>query len=86
MLLSSTDLLQVVPTTCRAGAPRRVVHLADQIKNYNKKPRYPDEHPFPKVPAEVYSKKDAEKALQVADEIVTIFIPNMFLASPVIKM
>ena len=52
------------------GAPSEV-NRASKVANYYLPTRYPDNQPFPKVPAEEYSKEQAKEAVEVAETVYT---------------
>jgi HEPN domain-containing protein len=52
------------------GAPSEV-ERASKVANYYLPTRYPDNQPFPKVPAEEYSEKEAKDALEAAETVYT---------------
>ena len=51
-----------------SGAPSEV-DRAGKVANYYLPTRYPDNQPFPKVPAEEYSENEAQEALAVAETV-----------------
>ena len=55
---------------CLEGAPSEV-NRSSEVANYYLPTRYPDKQPFPKVPAEEYSKEQAKEALEVAESVYT---------------
>ena len=52
------------------GAPSEL-DRASKVANYYLPTRYPDNQPFPKVPAEEYDEKEAKEALNVAETLFT---------------
>lgn len=52
------------------GSPSDIAQLAAKLKNYYEKTRYPHFHHGDSTPSDMFSKENAEEALQVAESII----------------
>ena len=80
--LKSHDVIALASEVERLrGCPSDVYHFAVMVRNYYIPTRYPNQHPRPVVPADVYKLDDANTALQAAQTVLEML--QRFIGIPV---